>query len=91
MLLVTSGGKCGLGTTVKNTGSYSKFQLSPLLLLNKYQYNCNANISSASAVIKDYLIGKNLLTVINLRRVHFLQNVPCLPSSDNLVFIQQTV
>ncbi len=32
----------------KNTGYYSIFQLSLLLLLNNYQYNCNNIISSVS-------------------------------------------
>ncbi len=32
----------------KNTGYYSIFQLSLLLLLNNYQYNCNNTISSVS-------------------------------------------
>ncbi len=32
----------------KNTGYYSIFKLSLLLLLNNYQYNCNNTISSVS-------------------------------------------
>ncbi len=34
-----------------NTGFYSIFQRSLLLLLNNYQYNCNNTISSVSVVI----------------------------------------
>ncbi len=36
----------------KNTGYCSIFQLSLLLLLNKYQYKCNNTISSVSLLIK---------------------------------------
>ncbi len=35
----------------KNTGYYSIFQLWIVLLLNKYQYNCNNTISSVSVAI----------------------------------------
>ncbi len=44
----------------KNTGYYFIFQLSLLLLLNYYQYNCNNNISSVSVAhisSKCHLIG----------------------------------
>ncbi len=34
----------------KNTAFYFMFQLSLLLLLNNYQYNCNNTISSVSVV-----------------------------------------
>ncbi len=37
----------------KNTGYYSIFQLSLLLLLNNYQYNCNNTISSVSAPLRN--------------------------------------
>ncbi len=43
--------KLWLNNCCKNTGYYSIFQLSLLLLLNNYQYNSSNTISSVSVVI----------------------------------------
>ncbi len=47
--------KVWLKNHCKNTGYYSIFQLSLLLLLNNYQYNCNNTISSVSAQLLWFL------------------------------------
>ncbi len=69
--------KLWLNNCCKNTGYYSIFQLSFLLLLNYYQYqnNCNNTISSVSAVVyiwydKVVWLAKNDDGIMHNKRIY---------------------
>ncbi len=57
----------------KNTGFYSVFQLSFLLLLNYYQYNCNNTISSVSVCTSLMFAGHMFIHLISYIHIQYNQ------------------